>query len=296
MWVLFYYSLFRTRFVLSFVLNSPVLACASQESLSLYRTDEMDPAGRVCLSLTLNWGSPDFNEPSIINIIHGNWSINWYILSSFRILVFALPWYPAQKQICCDNTWLNEWFSKFMTTIEFDCDSRCTSPLLIIMLIIFAHCCRLQWPAHYPSAQSTRRDTPCTLDTPHPPVPSPDRSYKCWLPAWVCCCRGLVPAKPGQQRQEIVRQEWGQAQLSSSSYLPGTASQWRGPSDPSLATERALLGSAGHGTVRMAVLTDGQKFGLSSKSQTNKSVICVKLTDSALRSLEEYLKNKVSYI
>ena len=46
----------------------------------------------------------------------------------------------------------------------------------------------------------------------------------------------------------------------------------------------------------MAVLTDGQKFGLSSKSQTKKSVICVKLTDSALRSLEEYLKNKVSEI
>ena len=41
----------------------------------------------------------------------------------------------------------------------------------------------------------------------------------------------------------------------------------------------------------MAVLTDGQKFGLSSKSQTNKSVLYVKLTDSALRSLEEYLKN-----
>ena len=43
----------------------------------------------------------------------------------------------------------------------------------------------------------------------------------------------------------------------------------------------------------MAVLVDGQKFGLSSKSQTNKSVLYVKLTDSALRSLEEYLKNKV---
>ena len=48
----------------------------------------------------------------------------------------------------------------------------------------------------------------------------------------------------------------------------------------------------------MAVLGDGQKFGLSSisKSQTNKSVLYVKLTDSALRSLEEYLKNKVSEI
>merc|ERR1712012_880691 len=46
------------------------------------------------------------------------------------------------------------------------------------------------------------------------------------------------------------------------------------------------------GIVRMAVLTEGQKLCLSSKSQTNKSVLYVKLTDSALRSLEEYLKNK----
>jgi len=42
----------------------------------------------------------------------------------------------------------------------------------------------------------------------------------------------------------------------------------------------------------MAVLADGQKFGLSSKSQTNRSVIYVKLTDSALKSIEDYLKNK----
>lgn len=42
----------------------------------------------------------------------------------------------------------------------------------------------------------------------------------------------------------------------------------------------------------MAVLGDGQKFGLSSKSQTNRSVIYVKLTDSALKSIEDYLKNK----
>ena len=50
--------------------------------------------------------------------------------------------------------------------------------------------------------------------------------------------------------------------------------------------------------VVMAVLADGQKFALSSisKSQTNKSVLYVKLTDSALRSLEEYLKNKVSVL
>ena len=43
----------------------------------------------------------------------------------------------------------------------------------------------------------------------------------------------------------------------------------------------------------MAVLVEGQKFALSSKSQTSKSVVYVKLTDSALRSLEDYLKNKV---
>lgn len=47
------------------------------------------------------------------------------------------------------------------------------------------------------------------------------------------------------------------------------------------------------GPVDMAVLVDGQKFGLSSKSDNTKSVVYVKLTDSALRSLEEYLKHKV---
>lgn len=54
------------------------------------------------------------------------------------------------------------------------------------------------------------------------------------------------------------------------------------PADP------AVLGLI----VRMAVLVEGQKFALSSKSQTSKSVVYVKLTDSALRSLEDYLKNK----
>merc|ERR1712079_520706 len=47
--------------------------------------------------------------------------------------------------------------------------------------------------------------------------------------------------------------------------------------------------------VRMAVLVEGQTFALSSKSQTSKSVVYVKLTDSALRSLEDYLKNKVLF-
>lgn len=42
----------------------------------------------------------------------------------------------------------------------------------------------------------------------------------------------------------------------------------------------------------MALLLDGQKFSLSSKSDTSKSVVLVKLTDSALRSLEEYLKHR----
>ena len=48
------------------------------------------------------------------------------------------------------------------------------------------------------------------------------------------------------------------------------------------------------GPVEMAVLVEGQKFGLSSKSDTCKSVVYVKLTDSALRSLEDYLKHRVS--
>ena len=43
------------------------------------------------------------------------------------------------------------------------------------------------------------------------------------------------------------------------------------------------------------MLVEGQKFGLSSKSETCKSVVYVKLTDSALRSLEDYLKHRVSY-
>jgi len=42
----------------------------------------------------------------------------------------------------------------------------------------------------------------------------------------------------------------------------------------------------------MALLIEGQKFGLSSKSDNSKSVVYVKLTDSALRSLEEYLKHR----
>jgi len=42
----------------------------------------------------------------------------------------------------------------------------------------------------------------------------------------------------------------------------------------------------------MAVLVEGQKFGLSSKSEKSKSVVFVKLTDSSLKSLEDYLKHR----
>lgn len=44
----------------------------------------------------------------------------------------------------------------------------------------------------------------------------------------------------------------------------------------------------------MAVLVEGQKFGLSSKSEPSKSVVYVKLTDSALKSLEDYLKHRAA--
>ena len=60
----------------------------------------------------------------------------------------------------------------------------------------------------------------------------------------------------------------------------------------SLPVERRTLAPAG--VVEMAVLVEGQKFGLSSKSEKSKSVVYVKLTDSSLRSLEEYLKHRVS--
>ena len=45
----------------------------------------------------------------------------------------------------------------------------------------------------------------------------------------------------------------------------------------------------------MAVLVEGQTLPLSSKTEPGKSVVYVKLTDSALRSLEEYLRLKVSF-
>lgn len=46
----------------------------------------------------------------------------------------------------------------------------------------------------------------------------------------------------------------------------------------------------------MAALVAGVQYGLSSQlnSNENKSIIFVKLTDSALKAIEDYLKNRVS--
>ena len=44
----------------------------------------------------------------------------------------------------------------------------------------------------------------------------------------------------------------------------------------------------------MAVLVEGQKLPIASKPDAGKSVVFVKLTDSALRSLEEYFKHRVN--
>ena len=46
----------------------------------------------------------------------------------------------------------------------------------------------------------------------------------------------------------------------------------------------------------MAVLLEGQKLPIASKADSGKSVVFVKLTDSALRSLEEYFKHRVNYL
>lgn len=47
----------------------------------------------------------------------------------------------------------------------------------------------------------------------------------------------------------------------------------------------------------MAALCPGVQYGLSSQENfgENKDLIFVKLTDSALRAIEEYRKNEVSY-
>lgn len=47
----------------------------------------------------------------------------------------------------------------------------------------------------------------------------------------------------------------------------------------------------------MAVLCPGVQYGLSSQQNfgENKDLIFVKLTDSALRAIEEYVKNQVSF-
>lgn len=48
----------------------------------------------------------------------------------------------------------------------------------------------------------------------------------------------------------------------------------------------------------MAALCPGVQYGLSSQQNfgENKDLIFVKLTDSALRAIEDYLKNQVSLI
>lgn len=47
----------------------------------------------------------------------------------------------------------------------------------------------------------------------------------------------------------------------------------------------------------MAVLCPGVQYGLSSQQNfgENKDLIFVKLTDSALRAIEDYIKNQVSF-
>ena len=54
--------------------------------------------------------------------------------------------------------------------------------------------------------------------------------------------------------------------------------------------------SQGEGRNIMAALVEGSEYGLSSLESTsaNKSVLHVKLTDSALKAFEEFQKIKVS--
>ena len=44
----------------------------------------------------------------------------------------------------------------------------------------------------------------------------------------------------------------------------------------------------------MAELVEGQRYGLSSNTESDKTIIHLKLTDSALKTLEEYAKQKAS--
>lgn len=44
----------------------------------------------------------------------------------------------------------------------------------------------------------------------------------------------------------------------------------------------------------MAELVEGQRYGLSSNTEGDKTIIHLKLTDSALKTLEEYAKQKAS--
>ena len=195
-----------------------------------------------------------------------------------------------------------------LTTIEFDSgfplhispDSPCDDNNADI-------CPLLQWPARYPSGQCLH---PACAGCAEPRTGPGHKELQVLAPRPspqpVSAASQVRAAEPGEwERETGDSEDWGlgsgeRAQCSARAQPAATClgrpDGGAARPDPSLATERAPLSSAGHRTVRMAVLTDGQKFGLSSKSQTKKSVICVKLTDSALRSLEEYLKNKVSEI
>ena len=65
------------------------------------------------------------------------------------------------------------------------------------------------------------------------------------------------------------------------------------------AAARPQSGSVGRPALSwpaMAVLLEGQKLPIASKADSGKSVVFVKLTDSALRSLEEYFKHRVNYL
>lgn len=55
----------------------------------------------------------------------------------------------------------------------------------------------------------------------------------------------------------------------------------------------AMVGRRFNGSVEMAGLGSGS-FGLSNNVRQNKSYVHVKLTDSAFRAIEDYLRIKVS--
>ena len=120
-----------------------------------------------------------------------------------------------------------------MTTIDFYSGFPLhISPVMIIMLI-FAHCCRLQWPAHYPSGQCLYPACAGGAGPGHKelqvldPRPSPQPVSA------ACLVRAAEPAASERERREIVRtgERGAGTQLLArvSSYLPGTARRRRGP-------------------------------------------------------------------